>query len=49
MRVPIAENRNKLKPIMKTVVLCGKQNIPLHAHRHVSQYKVDQTITFKHF
>ena len=44
MRVRIAENGNKLKPIMKTVVLCGKQNIPLCANRDDSQYKVDQTI-----
>ena len=44
MRVRIAENRNKLKPIMKTVVLCGKQNIPIRAHRDDSQYQADQTI-----
>ena len=27
------ENRQKLKPIIKTVIFCGKQNIPLRGHR----------------
>ena len=44
MRIRMTENRKKIKPIMKTVVLCGKQNIPLRGHRDDSQYKEDQTI-----
>uniref|UniRef100_A0A1I8IU29 PDEase domain-containing protein n=1 Tax=Macrostomum lignano TaxID=282301 RepID=A0A1I8IU29_9PLAT len=28
-----AENRNRLRPIVKTLLLCGRQNIPLRGHR----------------
>lgn len=27
------ENRERLKPIIKTIILCGQQNIPLRGHR----------------
>ena len=37
----IAENRLKLKSIVETVILCGRQGIPLRGHRddnpHVQQ------------
>ena len=29
----VAENRQKLGSIVKTIVLCGRQNIPLRGHR----------------
>lgn len=29
----IADNRERLKPIVETVLLCGRQNIPLRGHR----------------
>ena len=29
----VAENRKKLKSILKTVILCGQQNLPLRGHR----------------
>jgi hypothetical protein len=32
-RKTIEENRKKLIPIIKTVILCGAQNIPLRGHR----------------
>ena len=33
----IAKNREKLKSILKTIILCGKQNIPLRGHRDDSK------------
>ena len=32
------ENRTKLTSIIKTIIFCGKQNLPLRAHRDDSQY-----------
>jgi len=29
----VTENRERLKPIIETLILCGKQNIPLRGHR----------------
>lgn len=29
----MTENRERLKPIVETLILCGKQNIPLREHR----------------
>ena len=29
----ISENRARLKPIIETIMFCGKQNIPLRGHR----------------
>ena len=29
----IAENRQKIKSIVETIILCGQQNIPLRGHR----------------
>jgi hypothetical protein len=29
----IAENRARIKPIIQTILLCGRQNIPLRGHR----------------
>ena len=34
----IHQNREKLKPILKTVILCGQENIPLRGHRDDSQH-----------
>ena len=34
----IRQNREKLKPILKTVILCGQENIPLRGHRGDSQH-----------
>lgn len=33
MKRRIEENRLRLLPIIKTIILCGKQNIPLRGHR----------------
>jgi hypothetical protein len=30
----VTENRERLKPIIETLILCGKQNIPLKGHRN---------------
>ena len=41
----IAENKEKLKSIFKTVVLCGRQNISLRGHKddlkHIDDPKVN--------
>lgn len=37
----IEQNKEKLKSIVKTVVFCGKQNVPLRGHRDDSQYLSD--------
>jgi len=29
----ITENRNKIKPIIEAIILCGRQNISLRGHR----------------
>ena len=29
----VVENRQRLKPIVSTIILCGRQNIPLRGHR----------------
>ena len=34
----IRQNREKLKPVLKTVILCGQENIPLRGHRDDSQH-----------
>ena len=33
LRQQVEENRNRLKPIVKTVILCGRQNFALRGHR----------------
>jgi len=33
LRKQITDNRERLKPIIKTLILCSKQNIPLRGHR----------------
>ena len=42
-RQRIAENRRKLMPILKTVVLCGQQNIAIRAHRDNSGDQEDKS------
>ena len=37
----IDKNRQKLQSIIKCVIFCGKQNIPLRDHRDDSQYLMD--------
>lgn len=34
----VERNREKLKPIVEAVILCGRQNIPLRGHRDDSKY-----------
>ena len=34
----VQNNRKKLKPIVKTVIFCGRQNIPLRGHCDDSRY-----------
>lgn len=41
----VAENRDRLRPIIKTIILCGHQNIPLRGHRddgHIFENNTDQ-------
>ena len=37
MTRPIQQNREKMSSILKTIIFCGKQNIPLRGHRDGSQ------------
>uniref|UniRef100_A0A2S2PUC6 Repressor of the inhibitor of the protein kinase n=1 Tax=Schizaphis graminum TaxID=13262 RepID=A0A2S2PUC6_SCHGA len=37
------ENRSRLRPIIETIILCGRQNIPLRGHRD-DGYVLDQNI-----
>ena len=39
----IKRNREKLMSILKTVVLCGKQNISFRGHRYDSRYLSDES------
>ena len=39
----IAENRKKIVPMIKTVGLCGRQNIPLRGHRDSSKHFSDKS------
>jgi len=36
------ENQEKLKPIIKTIILCGRQCLPLRAHRDYGTFNIDQ-------
>ncbi|XP_050520334.1 52 kDa repressor of the inhibitor of the protein kinase-like [Daktulosphaira vitifoliae] len=36
------ENQEKLKPIIKTIILCGRQCLPLRAHRDYGTFNVEQ-------
>ena len=40
----INKNREKLKSILSSVVLCGKQNIPLRGHRDDSSHIEDVSV-----
>ncbi|CAB3999101.1 Hypothetical predicted protein [Paramuricea clavata] len=40
----IEENRKLLCPIINAIVLCGRQNIPLQAHRDDSQYYLSNDV-----
>lgn len=37
----IKENRERLKPIVKTIIFCGRNNLPLRGHRDDGQLKID--------
>ncbi len=37
----IAKNREKLKPIIETIIMCGQQNISLRGHRDDARYLED--------
>ena len=49
MRKRISENRKKLIPIIKTVILCGKKNIALRGHRDDAKHIADQSINSGNF
>jgi hypothetical protein len=38
----IRKNRQNISPIIETVILCGKQNIPLRGHRDSGKLIVEQ-------
>ena len=44
MRKRIAKNRKKLIPIMKTIILCSKQNIVLRGRRDDSLHIANKAI-----
>ena len=45
----VAENRQKLGSIVKTIVLCGRQNIPWHGHHdNTTHLERDTKGTHKH-
>ncbi|XP_076283965.1 52 kDa repressor of the inhibitor of the protein kinase-like [Lasioglossum baleicum] len=37
-----AVNRKRLEPIIKTIILCGRQNIPLRGHRDYGEISFEQ-------
>lgn len=42
-RIRIAkENREKLKPIIKTVIFCGRNGLPLRGHRDSGVFNIDE-------
>lgn len=41
------ENRKKLLPIVKTIIMVGRQNIPLRGHRDGGKIEVGQTSSQK--
>ena len=45
------ENRMKLSPIIRCVLLCGKQNIALRGHRDDAKYLriITMLVTFRNF
>ena len=45
----IEKNRTKLKSILKTVILCGKHNIPLRGHRDDAKYLSNESINCGNF
>ena len=40
----VLKNREKLKPIVEAVLLCGRQNIPLRGHRDDSKHYEDDKV-----
>lgn len=46
----IAENRQKIKSIVKTIIFCGRQNVPLRGHRDSAlDLERDETANGGHF
>ena len=45
----IDKNREKMKSILYSVVLCGKQNIPLRGHRDDSSHNEDDSVNCGNF
>ncbi|CAI6363864.1 unnamed protein product [Macrosiphum euphorbiae] len=37
----IFENRKNISPVIETIILCGRQNIPLRGHRDFGKLTVD--------
>ncbi|CAF1232275.1 unnamed protein product [Rotaria sordida] len=48
LRKQIIENRERLKPIIQTIILCGKQNIALRGHRDNGNFVFDEESIVKH-
>jgi hypothetical protein len=48
LRKQIIDNCERLKPIIKTIILCGKQNIPLRGHRDDGPANLDEQSVAKH-
>lgn len=44
----VKENRSRLHPIIKTIILCGRQNIPLRGHRD-DGYLLEQNLSLTEF
>ena len=49
MKNLIDKNREKLKSILSSVVLCGKQNVPLRGHRDDSSHIEDVSVNCGNF
>ena len=45
----VRKNREMLSSVVKCVVLCGKQNLPLRGHRDDSQHNEDNNINSDNF
>lgn len=43
LKKTISENRAKLYPIVKTVLFCGREGLPLRGHRDYGQLSVDES------
>lgn len=44
-----AKNMKVLESVVETILLCGRQNIPLWGHRDDSQHATDSSINSRNF